>query len=154
MKNFDNEGIKISKKIYLLRKNGAGDRSDNKLISIDAQAPPTVSPSVGDTIRVRFEVELKKDMEFIYIRDRFASAFEPLRVISGYEYKNDEGYYVSMKDSSANFFIDRLNAGTHIFEYDMRVCRRGRYRSGYARVECMYAPEFGARSASFDFNIE
>lgn len=154
LKKFDNEGIKISKKIYMLSKNSAADKSENKLISIGAPAPPAVSPSVGDTVRVRLEVDLKTDMEFIYIRDRFAGAFEPLRAISGYECKNGEGYYLSMKDASANFFIDRLNAGAHIFEYDMRVCRRGRYRSGSARVECMYAPEFGARSASFDFNID
>jgi uncharacterized protein YfaS (alpha-2-macroglobulin family) len=59
-----------------------------------------------------------------------------------------------MRDASANFFIDSLKAGTHIFECDMRVCRRGEYRSGAARAECMYAPEFGARSASFAFEVK
>jgi len=153
LKKFDNEGIKITKNIYLLSNNRAAVGASDNLIPIGPASSSNVLPSVGDTVRVRLEVELKTDMEFIYIRDRFAGAFEPLRVISGYEYKNGEGYYISMKDASANFFIDRLDAGAHIFEYDMRVCRRGNYRSGSARAECMYAPEFGARSSSFDLDV-
>ncbi|EKD69697.1 MAG: alpha-2-macroglobulin protein, partial [uncultured bacterium] len=130
------------------------DKTADKLILIDPSVSAAVSPSIGEIVRVRLEVSLTTDMEFIYIRDRFASAFEPLRVISGYECKNGEGYYISMRDASANFFIDSLRAGTHTFEYDMRVCRRGRYRCGFARAECMYAPEFGARSESFAFDVK
>jgi len=154
LKKFDNEGIKISKNLYLLSKNNGGDKTADKLILIDPSVSAAVSPSIGEIVRVRLEVSLTTDMEFIYIRDRFASAFEPLRVISGYECKNGEGYYISMRDASANFFIDSLRAGTHTFEYDMRVCRRGRYRCGFARAECMYAPEFGARSESFAFDVK
>jgi uncharacterized protein YfaS (alpha-2-macroglobulin family) len=38
--------------------------------------------------------------------------------------------------------------GTHVFEYAVRVQHRGRYETGLATIECMYAPEFRSHSAS------
>ncbi len=137
--------INIVKKLYI------NDRGETLHEISDRSA---VLPSPGDTVRVRLEISAGTDMDFVFVKDMFAGTFEPVSVLSGYEYGNGLGYYVSMKDASANFFIDHLPAGDHLIEYDLRVQRRGFYRSEAASVECMYAPEFKAHSASFIFIVK
>jgi len=137
--------IKICKKLYI------NDRGETLREISDIS---DVSPAPGDTVLVRLEISTGTDMDFVFVKDMFAGTFEPVSVLSGYEYKKTFGCYVSMKDASANFFIDHLPAGDHAIEYDLRVQRRGSYRSETASIECMYAPEFNAHSASFVFSVK
>ena len=50
-----------------------------------------------------------------------ASCFEPVDVLSGYQYKGGLGFYQSTKDAATHFFFDSINKGTYVLEYDIRV---------------------------------
>ena len=41
-----------------------------------------------------------------------------------------------------------------MFEYSARVQHRGRYQSGMAEIQCMYAPEFNSHSESFNLIVQ
>jgi len=84
----------------------------------------------------------------VHLKDQRGSGTEPVNVLSGYRYQDGLGYYESTRDTASHFFIDRLRAGTYVFEYSMRIQLRGEYESGLATVQCMYAPEFNSHSES------
>ncbi len=61
---------------------------------------------------------------------------------------------LSTKDVATHFFIDYLPKGTYVFEYDLRVQLKGKYQSGVAEIQCMYAPEFTSHSKSIWLEVE
>ena len=103
---------------------------------------------VGDRVRVRMVLRADRDMEFVHLKDLRAAAFEPTETLSGYRWQDGLSYYQSFRDASVNFFFDWLRKGTYVFEYTLFVTQSGEYSSGYASIQCMYAPEFCAHSAS------
>jgi hypothetical protein len=52
---------------------------------------------VGDKVTVRMILNTDRAMEFIHIKDMRAAGFEPVDVLSGYQWKNNLGYYQSTK---------------------------------------------------------
>jgi hypothetical protein len=50
------------------------------------------------------------------------------------------------KDVSSEFFLDQLPKGTHTLSYELRVSGKGTQTAGFAKVMCLYAPEFNAHS--------
>ncbi len=72
-----------------------------------------------------------------------------MNVLSRYKYQDGLGYYETTRDTASHFFIDYLPKGTYVFEYSTRIVHRGRYQTGFAAIQCMYAPEFGGHSESF-----
>jgi hypothetical protein len=119
--------------------------------AVSLQRTPLVS---GDTLVVRLEVSADRDMDFVHLKDQRGSGTEPLNVLSAYRSQDGFWYYESTKDTATHFFIDRLPAGTHIFEYPVRVQLRGAYPSGIAEIQSMYAPEFNAHSESVLLVVE
>jgi len=103
---------------------------------------------VGDELVVRLELRTDRDMEYVHLKDQRGSGTEPVNVLSGYRWQDAFGYYEVTRDTASHFFIDRLPAGTHVFETSVRVQHAGRYQTGIAEIRCMYAPEFNAHSAS------
>ncbi len=101
---------------------------------------------VGDKIKVRIELRVDREMEYIHMKDMRASGFEPINVISQYKYQGGLGYYESTGDAATNFFISRLPKGTFVFEYPLRVAQKGDFSNGITSIQCMYAPEFSAHS--------
>nr|WP_315157383.1 MG2 domain-containing protein [uncultured Flavobacterium sp.] len=97
---------------------------------------------IGDLVTVRILITSKEYMEFIHLKDMRASCFEPVDVLSGYEYKAGLGFYKSTKDVASHFFFDRINKGTYVLEYDIRVNNTGNFSNGISTIESMYAPEF------------
>ncbi|WP_161554867.1 alpha-2-macroglobulin family protein [Ereboglobus luteus] len=108
----------------------------------------------GDTLIARIELRTDRDMEFVHLKDQRGSGTEPVNVLSGYRWKNGLGYYESTRDTATHFFMDWLSAGTHVFEYPVRVQLRGVYESGIAEIQCMYAPEYNSHSASTTLVVE
>ena len=45
-----------------------------------------------------------------------------------------------------NFFIDYLQKGVYVFEYDLRVNNSGDMSNGISSIQSMYAPEFSSHS--------
>ena len=109
---------------------------------------------VGDKIKVRIELRVDRDMEYVHMKDMRASCMEPTNVISEYKYQGGLGYYETTKDVSTNFFFNYLNKGTYVFEYPMFVTHSGNFSNGITTIQCMYAPEFTAHSEGVRVNVE
>ncbi len=116
-------------------------------------AGPVISPVTpetalqpGDKIKVRIELRIDRDLEYVHMKDMRASGLEPVNVLSGYRYQDGLGYYESTRDAATNFYFDRLPRGTYVFEYPLKVNLSGDFSNGITTVQCMYAPEFAAHS--------
>jgi hypothetical protein len=109
--------------------------------------------AVGDELVVRLELRTDRDMEFVHLKDQRGSGTEPVDVLSQYRTQDGLAYYQSTRDTATHFFIDRLPAGTYVFEYSTRVQLKGEYQTGLAEIECMYAPEFNSHSESLTLRV-
>lgn len=101
---------------------------------------------VGDLLKVRIELRVDRDMEFVHMKDMRAAGFEPTNVLSQYKWQDGLGYYESTKDASTDFFFDYLPKGVYVFEYPLRVNNAGDFSNGITTIQCMYAPEFTSHS--------
>jgi uncharacterized protein YfaS (alpha-2-macroglobulin family) len=101
---------------------------------------------VGDKVKVRIELRVDRDMQYVHMKDMRASGFEPINVISQYKWQDGLGYYESTRDAATNFFISYLHKGTYVFEYPLRVTHKGDFSNGITSIQCMYAPEFTSNS--------
>jgi hypothetical protein len=77
-----------------------------------------------------------------------------VNVLSRYKYQDGLGYYESTKDTASHFFIDYLPKGTYVFEYPVRVQLKGKYPTGFANIQCMYAPEFNSHSENINMEVK
>ena len=109
---------------------------------------------VGDKIKVRVELRVDRDMEYVHMKDMRASALEPVNVLSEYKYQGGLGYYESTKDASTNFFFSYLRKGTYVFEYTLFVTHTGNFSNGVTTIQCMYAPEFTSHSEGVRITVE
>ncbi len=109
---------------------------------------------IGDKVRVRIEISVDRDIEYVHLKVGRAACFEPLNVLSGYRWQGGLGYYESTRDASDNFFFDYLPRGKYVFEYPMFVTNAGQFSSGIATIQCMYAPEFAAHSGGHRLKVE
>jgi hypothetical protein len=108
---------------------------------------------VGDELVVRIELRVDRDMEYVHLKDQRGSGTEPVNVLSHYQYQDGLAYYESTRDTASHFFIDYLPKGTYVFEYSTHVQLRGRYQTGVAEIQCMYAPEFNSHSESLPLAV-
>ena len=109
---------------------------------------------VGDKIKVRIELRVDRDMQYVHMKDMRASGFEPINVISQYKWQDGLGYYESTRDAATNFFISYLHKGTYVFEYPLRVTHKGDFSNGITSIQCMYAPEFTSNSEGIRVKVE
>jgi uncharacterized protein YfaS (alpha-2-macroglobulin family) len=116
--------------------------------------PVTGPVSVGDELVVRIELRTDRDLEYVHLKDQRGSGTEPVSVLSQYQYQDGLSYYESTRDAASHFFIERLPRGTYVFEYSTRVQLRGRYQTGIAEIQCMYAPEFNSHSESLPIEVK
>ena len=100
----------------------------------------------GDKLRVRIEIKVDRDMEYVHLKDMRGSGFEPVNVLSSYKWQGGLGYYESTRDAATDFFISFLPKGTYVFEYDLRANATGSFSMGISTMQCMYAPEFSSHS--------
>ena len=109
---------------------------------------------VGDKIKVRIELKVDRDMEYVHMKDMRAACMEPVNVLSEYKWQGGLGYYESTKDASTNFFFSWLQRGSYVFEYPLFVTHAGNFSNGITTIQCMYAPEFTAHSEGIRVNVE
>jgi hypothetical protein len=133
-----NTPLQLSKKLFIEKNTDRG---------------PVLSPvneettlSVGDKVKVRIELRVDRDMDYVHMKDMRASAFEPVNVISSYKWQGGLGYYETTKDMSTSFFFPTLRKGTYVFEYPVFVTNSGSFSNGITTIQCFYAPEFSAHS--------
>jgi uncharacterized protein YfaS (alpha-2-macroglobulin family) len=125
----------------------------------NTKSGPVIEPvkgalEVGDFLKIRVELRVDRDMEYVHMRDDRGSGLEPTNVLSSYKYQDSLRYYESTKDTATHFYIDYLPKGTYVFEYPLRVFNRGEYQNGIAHIECMYAPEFNSHSQSIKLEVK
>ena len=130
--------ISISKELYKKVKTENGEQ----LVKINENSPL----KVGDKVTVRMILNTDRNMEFIHLKDMRASGFEPLDVISGYQWKNNLGYYQSTKDASTNFYIENMPKGKYVFEYDYVANASGKFSNGITTLQNYYAPQMNAHT--------
>lgn len=130
--------LKLKKQLFLQKNTSSGPviepiTKDTKL-------------KLGDKIKVRIELRVDRDMDYVHMKDMRASGFEPVNVFSQYKWQDGLGYYESTKDASTNFFFSHLHKGTFVFEYMLYVNHYGDFSNGVTTIQCMYAPEFTSHS--------
>ncbi|TXF78882.1 alpha-2-macroglobulin family protein [Chryseobacterium sp.] len=130
--------ISITKELYKKVKTVNGE----ELLKISSSTPL----KVGDKVTVRMILNTDRNMEFIHLKDMRAAGFEPLNVISGYEWKNGLGYYQSTKDASTNFYIQYIPKGKYVFEYDYVCNASGTFSNGITTLQNYYAPQMNAHT--------
>ncbi len=133
--------------------------SKSLFTKIHSEKGPVLKPvegelAVGNELVVRVEIRVDRDMEYVHLKDQRGSGTEPVDVLSQYQYRDGLAYYQSTRDTASHFFIDYLPKGTYVFEYSTWVVHRGRYQSGIASIESMYAPEFNSHSNSVELKVK
>lgn len=108
---------------------------------------------VGDKVTVRMILNTDRPMEFIHVKDMRAAGFEPIDVISGYQWKNSLGYYQSTKDASTNFYIQYMPKGKYVFEYDLVCNASGSFSNGLTTIQNYYAPQMNAHTKGTNVRI-
>jgi uncharacterized protein YfaS (alpha-2-macroglobulin family) len=108
---------------------------------------------VGDKVKVRIEIRVDRNMEYVHLKDMRAAGLEPVNVLSSYKYQGGLGYYESTLDASTNFFIQYLDKGTYVFEYTLIASQKGDFSNGITTIQCLYAPEFAAHSEGIRVRI-
>lgn len=138
--------LKLTKKLFVEKNTDRG---------------PVITPvadggtvKVGDKIKVRVELRVDRDMEYVHMKDMRASALEPVNVLSSYKWQGGLGYYESTKDASTNFFFSYLRKGTYVFEYTLFATHAGNFSNGITTIQCMYAPEFTSHSEGIRITVE
>ncbi len=111
------------------------------------------SLKVGDTLVTRLIIENDRIYEFVHLKDQRAAGSEPMDAISGYRWNSDLFFYQETRDAASHFFIERLPAGSHVIEYRVKIQHAGNFATGIGEVECLYAPEFRARSSSLQLKV-
>jgi len=134
IKNNSNTNLSVRKELYLKKTTDKGEI----LQKITSKNPL----KIGDLVTVRLVIIAKEDMEFVHLKDMRAACFEPIDVLSSYQYKDGLGFYKSTKDAATHFFFDQINKGTYVLEYDIRVNNTGNFSNGISTIESMYAPEY------------
>lgn len=111
---------------------------------------------VGDRLRIRIELGCDRNLEYVQLKDMRAASFEPVSTRAGFQYnlQDDLRVYVEPQNASQVFYIDRLDRGRYIVEYDVYAEQAGTFGSGIVSAQCMYAPEFRSTAASRPVTVE
>lgn len=109
---------------------------------------------IGDKLISRMQINAVRDMDFVHLKDLRPAGTEPENILSGYQWSDRLGYYVSTKDVSSNFYFDRVPKGNHVIEYSMYVTHAGKFSAGLASIQCLYAPEFTSHSKGFTVFVQ
>ncbi len=137
--------VAITKELFIRKFTDTGEKMD--------KITPETIIKVGDLVRVRVEIKVDRDMEYVHLKDMRASGLEPINVFSGYHWQDGVGYYQSTRDAATNFFINHLRKGVYVFEYDLRANNAGSFSNGITSLQCMYAPEFSSHSKGMHITI-
>jgi hypothetical protein len=137
--------LKLSKKLFVEKNTDRGP----ELVPVNEGE----EIKIGDKIKVRIELRVDRDMEYVQMKDMRASCLEPVNVLSEYKWQDGLGYYESTRDASTNFFFSYLRKGTYVFEYPLFVTHAGNFSNGITTIQCMYAPEFTSHSEGVRISV-
>lgn len=126
---------------------GSGFSVTRTIVSSDGK--PLNALKVGDKVKVTITIRADRDYDFVMVKDSRAACMEPATQLSGYGW----GYYCTPKDCSTNYYFDGMSKGKHVIETEYYIDRAGRYETGTCVVQCAYAPEYTAHTASSTIEV-
>lgn len=138
--------LSIERKLFVVKATPKGEVVEN--IKDNSQL------KIGDRVRVQLTLHSNRNLDFIAVTCPRAACFEPVEHLSGYRWNGGMSYYLENHDSEYRFFFDRFEKGDAVVSYDLFVERDGTYNAGAAKIQSIYAPEFGANSAGYSINVE
>lgn len=99
---------------------------------------------VGERVKVRIEISCDRAMEYLELIDGRPACVEPVSTRAGWRWNQGLRYYVEVKNTATHCYINRLEKGHYVVEYDVYVTNPGAFLAGPVTMQCMYAPEFRA----------
>jgi Bacterial Alpha-2-macroglobulin MG10 domain/Alpha-2-macroglobulin family/MG2 domain len=138
--------LRVSKRLYVQRNTDRGPVLDT--------IPDNGTLRVGDRVVARITLRSDRGFEFVHLKDMRGACFEPLNVLSGFEWQGGLGYYETTRDVSTEFFFSWVPKGVYVFDYSMVVGQTGEFSNGVTSVECLYAPEFANHTEGIRINAE
>jgi uncharacterized protein YfaS (alpha-2-macroglobulin family) len=108
---------------------------------------------VGAEVEVQLTLNTSSAFDFVVLSDPKPAGFENTVLTSGWTWAA-LSYYNEVRDSSTNFFFDRVPAGTYTLRYTLRPTLEGSYQILPAQAQSMYAPEFSAHTASNALDVK
>lgn len=108
---------------------------------------------VGDRIKVRIEITADRAMDYLELVDGRPSCTEPLSTRAGWRWCDGLSYYVTVNNTDTRFYIEHIDKGHYVAEYELYVTNPGTFLSGAATMQCMYAPEFRAVSPAVRLTV-
>jgi len=105
-------------------------------------------------VRVRIEISCDRNLEYLELKDPRCAAMEPVNTASGWNWNSGLSYYLAVTNASQTLYIDRLDKGKYVVEYDMYVNNAGTYVTAPTTIQCLYAPEFRALTPAESLNIK
>ena len=109
---------------------------------------------VGDRVKVRIDISCDRTMEYLELIDGRPSCVEPLSTRAGWNWNQGLRYYVEVKNTATHCYINRLEKGKYVVEYDVYVTNPGTFLAGPVTMQCMYAPEFRAIAPATRLEVE
>ncbi len=108
---------------------------------------------VGAEVEVQLTLKAKHPVGYVHLRDPRPAGFEPTSATSRHRWGLGIYWYKEIRDSSTNFFFERLPQGEYPFKIRLRAATAGTFKASPATVQPMYAPEFTAYSAGHTIKI-
>ena len=127
-------GVTLKRTLYKME----GGGSLSKLTIHNSQLKP------GDKLRVRIEITCDRTLEYLELKDPRCAALEPVSTASGWRWEGGLSYYLAVTNAAQTLYIDRLEKGKYVVEYDLYVNNAGSYTTAPTTIQCLYAPEFRA----------
>ena len=109
---------------------------------------------VGDRVKVRIEISCDRTMEYLELIDGRPSCVEPLSTRSGWHWSSGLRYYVEVKNTATHCYINRLEKGKYVVEYEVYVTNPGTFLAAPVTMQCMYAPEFRATAPAERISVD
>ncbi|NOZ12854.1 MAG: hypothetical protein GXO69_04295 [Acidobacteria bacterium] len=102
----------------------------------------------GDKIMVYLYINAENDFTYVHLKDMRPSGFEPVSVHSSHKWENGLSYFESIRDDSVDIFFSQIPKGEHLITYQLIAVNPGKFNTGIARIQCMYAPEYKGYSGT------
>ncbi|NOT51529.1 MAG: TonB-dependent receptor plug domain-containing protein [Chitinophagaceae bacterium] len=109
--------------------------------------------SISDKVKVVLKIRSEKMLEYVYVDDKRAAAFEPEDKSSGYEYSGGLSYYKSIRDAGVQLFIDKIPSGIHEISYELKASQEGSFTNGPVSLQCMYRPDITVYANGLKVNV-
>jgi uncharacterized protein YfaS (alpha-2-macroglobulin family) len=115
---------------------------------------PKTEYGVGDLIGVRLRVEVPEEMWYVTVEDPLPAGVEAVEGSVKAESGQGGGLHFEKREEKAALFIQRLEAGEHVYRYLVQATVPGRFQAMPALIYPVYEPNLWGRSASGLLQVE